>query len=288
MFANWWQNYGSVTMNCRIVDITPQLAGEWLERNLHNRRFVKQNYNTCLAQIQSGQWKLNGEPIIFAKDGRLLDGQHRLTAIRDSGITIRSYVIFDIDDSVFATIDTGRVRKGSDVLSMAGHMNCTKAAAVAKALHYWLSGDYSLGYRSGYRPSNDEILSLCGTHERIAESTQCGSKLSGIGKPSIIGFCHFVTSQNADYADKANSFWEFVQTGLNMSEGHPAHTLREKMVRIKTGKVKTEPEEELAYVFKAWNYFVSGKELRSIRYERGREVFPMPTGDELFAVNKRT
>ena len=73
--------------------------------------------------------KLNGEPIIIASDGTLLDGQHRLWAIVVSEATVPAVVVQGIDRSTFDTIDQGRKRTTGDVLSINGEGDSTLLAA---------------------------------------------------------------------------------------------------------------------------------------------------------------
>jgi hypothetical protein len=63
--------YSSVEM------ITPQKAVEILDtKNFNNRPVSQFTVDRYAQEMKAGRWKLNGEPIIFGKSGRLIDGQH--------------------------------------------------------------------------------------------------------------------------------------------------------------------------------------------------------------------
>src|SRR5690625_2666804 len=83
------------TPNIRVnvVTITPQLAEQLLGKNPNNRKISRTNYNTVRRAIEHGEWELNGEAIKLSQDGTVLDGQHRLMAVRDTGISIQSLLI---------------------------------------------------------------------------------------------------------------------------------------------------------------------------------------------------
>lgn len=97
---------GKPCPNCRLVAISPKLAEEWLQRNTSNRPLDNRLINRLINSLENKEWILNGETITFSNDGVLLQGQHRLHAIWQSGVTAYSYVVFDIGEAnAFATYD---------------------------------------------------------------------------------------------------------------------------------------------------------------------------------------
>ncbi|NUN01320.1 MAG: hypothetical protein HUU41_09415 [Bryobacteraceae bacterium] len=66
--------------------ITPELARQWLERNVRNRPISE---NTVIAyglDMLEGRWQYDGAPIRFDTDGNLIDGQHRLSRLLKFGL----------------------------------------------------------------------------------------------------------------------------------------------------------------------------------------------------------
>lgn len=81
-----------------VVDIDKHMAGIWLSRNSKNPRKINRNTVAAYAaDMKAGKWLLNGEAIVFDKDGNLLNGQHRLTAVYESDVKIKSVVIWGVD-----------------------------------------------------------------------------------------------------------------------------------------------------------------------------------------------
>src|ERR1700753_330097 len=103
-----------------VMKITPEIARAWLETNIHNRPVNETVIARYVEAMKSGQWERNGETIKFANTGALLDGQHRLKAVLQSGVTIETYVVFNLPPQVFDTIDTGRNRSIGDLLALDG------------------------------------------------------------------------------------------------------------------------------------------------------------------------
>jgi hypothetical protein len=66
-----------------------------------------------------GNWKENGETVKLDSNGNIIDGQHRLQAIVDSGVTIELILVEGLNPSVADTIDIGRKRSIEQYLKWA-------------------------------------------------------------------------------------------------------------------------------------------------------------------------
>lgn len=119
------------------VDVNPALAQAWLQRNDKNRSVKLVNQAKLVRSIQQNEFMFTGDTIKFAPCGRLLDGQHRLMAIVQSGTTQRLLVVFNVPEEAFHVIDRGVGRSNGDMLAQMGvtHAN-TVAAAARLAISY--------------------------------------------------------------------------------------------------------------------------------------------------------
>ena len=102
------------------VLVTPELAKILLGGNLKNRPKSNRNFKRLCSQLRAGKWKVNGAAISFSRNWLLLDGQHRLFAIVETGIPALCIIGFGFDPAVFATLDQGAKRTNADNLSIAG------------------------------------------------------------------------------------------------------------------------------------------------------------------------
>jgi hypothetical protein len=123
-----------------VAEITPELAQSILKNNNDGNRPLKKDHIKMLTDsIKRGEWMLNGESIAFSESGRLLDGQHRLTACVNSGKSFKTIVIRGIeDDSAFGTIDIGKPRSVTDLMSLKGLPKAPLFAAIAKQHKAWI------------------------------------------------------------------------------------------------------------------------------------------------------
>lgn len=118
-------------LQARVETITPDMAREYLKFNSMNRPLNDKTVNFYAQEMRAGNWKLNGEAICFGKNGALLNGQHRLSAIVKSGKEIQTMVIRGCDESAFVTYDSGRLRQGSDVFAIEGINNYSYVSCIA-------------------------------------------------------------------------------------------------------------------------------------------------------------
>jgi hypothetical protein len=126
-------------MKTTLMEITPQIAASFLEKNTSNRPLNNKHVKRLAREIEMGRWKLNGSTICLNGE-ILIDGQHRLAAVVLSGCTIQSLVVEGLDSNVFATIDAGKPRGAGDTLWLMGATNATCTAAPVRAIELIVTG----------------------------------------------------------------------------------------------------------------------------------------------------
>jgi hypothetical protein len=95
------------------------MATQWLEGNTHNRPLNQGAVDMLAQEIREGRWKLTHQGIAFDKDGVLIDGQHRLWAVIESGVTVPMVVSHGFELGVQTVIDTHRPRSAADRITLA-------------------------------------------------------------------------------------------------------------------------------------------------------------------------
>lgn len=108
----------SLGISSRVEKITPDIARKYLlKRSPSQRKISPATVQRYVNDLTSGTWEMNGEPIVFSKDGTLLNGNHRLTAIIKSGKPMTTLVVYGIDDNV-SIYDVQKKRTAKDVASI--------------------------------------------------------------------------------------------------------------------------------------------------------------------------
>ena len=78
---------------------TPSIAKPVLdEKNILNRKINVANLKEFENDMRNGRWRKNGQTIGFYRNGHLSDGQTRLTAIVNSGVSVPILSVFGIEE----------------------------------------------------------------------------------------------------------------------------------------------------------------------------------------------
>lgn len=102
------------------VLVTPELAQEYLDRNTHNRKLRKTRTEKLARDMRAGNWRETHQGIAFDESGTLLDGQHRLAAVAESGCSLRMLVTWGVQRESQVNMDDHAPRSFADALSLAG------------------------------------------------------------------------------------------------------------------------------------------------------------------------
>ena len=76
-------------LSSKLEFITPEKALSWLSNNPNNRPINEKLVNELCQKIRSKKWTEKGGAIEVFYTGRLINGQHRLTAIVRTGIPVK-------------------------------------------------------------------------------------------------------------------------------------------------------------------------------------------------------
>ena len=68
-------------MHSELLTITPNEASKYLANNPANRKINESVVRAMAEDMKAGRWMQTHQGIAISKTGRLLDGQHRLSAV---------------------------------------------------------------------------------------------------------------------------------------------------------------------------------------------------------------
>lgn len=106
-------------VSAAVEDITPELAAHYLAQSRGNRHLSKPHISSLRRHAAAGRMLPTSQGIGFDRDGVLVDGHHRLEAIRLAGVTAQLLVVRGLDPRVREVIDTDmRLRQAGDILTM--------------------------------------------------------------------------------------------------------------------------------------------------------------------------
>jgi hypothetical protein len=259
-----------------VAAVTPGQAELWLAKNTDNRRIRPATVARYARDMETGSFIENGAAVCFAKDGALLDGQHRLEAVVQSGATVPMLVVRNLERRAQHTIDDGAKRTLGDRFTFNGHQNAHTAAAVTRRILMWQAG---YKHNSGqYQPSTAEALELVSTDPTVGIAIEAAVKLrtGRLLPPTIIGLTWWLFSNLSE--DQCAVFWDGLHSGAGLTEADPIHIVRNQIIRRNAEPGRIPESVYLAWVIKAWNFWRADRELSpSYKFRlRPDEKFPEP------------
>jgi hypothetical protein len=135
-----WNQLNITSPDLVVVRVNSDAAREWLKLNTGNRRIRKTLVEYLKRQIKTGEWQSNHpQPVVFSDAGRLIDGQHRLTAIAESEVYNGSSVYLRVEtgasDSIREYMDTGITRTLDDRVELESDSVLNKFASQIISAH---------------------------------------------------------------------------------------------------------------------------------------------------------
>jgi hypothetical protein len=248
------------------MTITPDLAAKLLKRNHINRHLKRAHVMKLVRALKSGLWDhVNGATIILSAHQDLMDGQHRLTAVVESGVAITTLVVFGVPDAKRATIDTGASRSLGDYFSMKGFGYATSLSAVAGILLYWERG-ILLSSGRGNNPfvTFEEGMTFLAAHPGLETSVARAHKLPKLMRPSHMAFLDFIFE--AQDTTLAEAWYTTMHTGVRVEPHQAFLVLRERLIRDKTEGIKRHVFEHVVFSLLAWNSARRGQTRTKFRW----------------------
>jgi len=255
--------HGCENIIAEIVTITPAEATSWLRCNEHNRPVRKNHVNFLANEIKSGNWQINGQAIVIADNEQVLDGQHRLLAIIEAGMPIKTLVVYGITPEAFSTIDTGAVRSSADALYL--HFNehgigIVKAVATSVP---WLKQIEKGALRTGghSKISNHEVIIYAKDHPSLFQRAERLQSYPKDNRPLSLGvgtaLYEYFARRDEERAEK---FFQDLYTGENLERNDVEFILRaafQKDAQRITSKFPISVKVRMT--IKAWNWRRRGR-----------------------------
>lgn len=269
-------------LHMTMVGVTPEIASAWLGRNRGNRAVAHKVVKQYQTDMERGQWSETCEPIKFSKTGRLMDGQHRLHALINSGVKLRFVVVVGVQDEAFADMDTGKVRSAGNVLSTEG-LGDWQSRVGATAAHWILGHIAGRPLYSNVKSTNHAVRTFLLDNPKYIKSIELVEKLPRLHPPishSLAVALHWVfRDKDAELAEK---FMEGLFIGESLRRDSPVLMLRNKMKdsRLLTRNAHTaspfSTKAQMHACIKAWNLMRKGRFCTSARnlFPRSDEDFP--------------
>lgn len=265
----------SKTITSKVELISPKMAKQYLATMRKNRAVSERAVLAYADAMKNDKWHFHGQPIQFDVNGKLVDGQHRLRAIVESGETIKMLVVRGVSDAAVNLIDTGRRRTAAHQLAAEGCIDSNATAAAILLLSNYDSG--TIGHNQ-VKINNADIITAWRAVPGIDASREYSHMIGKILPRGIGIWAHFIFARID--ADAAKVFFQHLASGSELKAGSPILLLRNRLIELRMNKtVRPNRTWLCAIIVKAWNAFRNGSKLDSLKWDVGsdkkaQEAFP--------------
>lgn len=230
-------------MKTETREITPEMASGYLRLNLaHNRRLSDATVSFYAKQMVTNQWRMTGDGIKFSTEGKLIDGQHRLSAIVKSNKTITLTVISELEEDIVNVLDTGKSRSAGDLLSIMQIKNSIIVAPTVRFIMLFNEGYYGSlagSFSRKQSPSNKNIQDFLEDNPEIIEIVdqikRDSKKFKLISVPILCGLFYIFSKKSAVQSE---AFFDKLITGVGIETDSPIYLTRDRFIRDVVNKTR--------------------------------------------------
>lgn len=270
-------------MQTIVEAITPTRAAAYLEHNHNNRPLNRARVKNFVSIFRGGRHRLTHQGIAFYEDGSLADGQHRLAALVEAGVTCSFLVTRGIPLQSVHAIDCGRVRSAADTLRFTGATatNSSIAAARVMLMEYLRQREFEGGQRV-----TQDIDAVAAFHSHVHEAIEFAtpsSKKKGLNHSSYLAA--IASAWFTQDRDKLSRFAAIVATGTDATHAEQAAIrVRDFLLTSHTvGGGLTERQDLFYRCCNALRYFIGGRPMPRLASSVSA-TFPIPRCEEIDSI----
>lgn len=268
------------------VFVTPEMAAQWLARNIdRNRNVKKSRISGYVRDILSNNWVLTGEAIKFDVDGRLIDGQNRCHAIVSAGCGAWVLVVRGISQEALVVLDSGSARNTGDMLVITGlseRADAKDVGAIARLYVALKKGDvkHAASHIGGStQMTKTEMAEAVMSIPNVDFAARFARGLYRyIRLPvSALGVA-FLEFSEIDVDDTAE-FFNRIRDGIQTGPGDPLLTFSRRVASdLHAGASRRIlPRQALFYLFRTWNAYRGGESVLKLQIGSPQSGFaPVP------------
>ena len=195
--------------------ITPEMAGNILSETVFRNRTIRRATVNCYVNdMKEGRWRFNGETIKFDINGNLFDGQHRLEAVKLSGVSVEFLIAYGLPVETAATIDIGNKRSLENYLQLAGYGYVKGVGSVIRMHKQLERGNNATGQSNAQigqtpEPLVEEYKKNETLYNRATEYARDINKINKtLKKPEVGGFYVFLVFNRGENEDAVKDFFD--------------------------------------------------------------------------------
>ena len=254
------------TRKVTLVKVTKEMAERLLEQNTCNRTKKNKNLARIEQDLRDGKFISALQPICIYENGKIADGQHRLSMIAKTGISAELFIIENFPVEAKNVIDTGVSRSTADVLAINGHQYSQTLSTAANIVMSLRAADergkareFSSRHYTAFVPRvvEEEVSNnpLYSEYVPFAFNT-IGSNTTIMSRGQLLALMVYLIGEKGHDKEVVKDFL------LQLADLKPAcGTIRtfRRMMGDKDKRTQLSEEAKSTYIKRTWNAFAEGR-----------------------------
>jgi len=253
-----------------VIVVTPELAHYLLTNNTRNRRLSDQRVAQYQYAMENGMWLYTGESICLSPTLELLNGQHRLTALIQAGVSLSLSLSFNVPSDAFVAMDQHAARNFGDALSIQGENQVCQRSAIVRIIWQYEHSNPRGKADNKIRPDTVELLQYHQTHPTADGllSEPYLHSLRKLGVPlSDLGLIHYAFERSGSSNEQRDTFFEVMAGEQAAKADHPARCYVQKRLLLKTQRITLRVNDRIAVATRVFNAFQEGRGLKRLHLD---------------------
>lgn len=256
----------------RVETIDPGLAKVLLEANVRNRAVSMGHARSLARDMSAGKWRLTHQGLALDRDGRLVDGQHRLHAIVLSGCTVQMTVTYNVDPESFHAVDVGLQPRGiHQIVSLVrGTKYAASVVAGSKVLWHVLEKNRQEAIRNKFTES--EVTDLLDVFEPdLVWSIERLGSINLLKQAAVAAAFAFVAPVAREESDLLIKTLR-ARTGMSLTQVAYWRALEREGIATTHG----DRMSMFAMTLRALYHHIRGDDIKAISIRNSENIFAQP------------
>lgn len=224
-------------MKAEIVTMTKRIVDDLIGANIENRHVRVSVVDRYARDMLSGHWRVTNQGIGVTKDGVLIDGQHRLLALRKCNYPqIKMLIVWGLDEEAKRCVDGNLKRSARDIFALSFNTCVSKITPAILNILGRYEVDSGIYIPKCKTLTVDEMYDAFEIYGDPISTIAEGLKDYTFYPAPVLAAAVFITRNDNENVSKIRRFLEVLRTGENINKEMPEFHLRNFLMSSKKMK----------------------------------------------------
>jgi hypothetical protein len=210
-----------------IADMSKALVDQLLTYNTNNRNVKQAVVERYSRDIKAGNWHITNQGIGVSDEGVLLDGQHRLLALKACNYPkVKMVIVWGLDKETQSYVDQHTKRSARDVFRLSFNASVSSYTPGILNVLARYEPDSGIFLGQGTTMSMDEMYHGFDIYADYIEMVISNSHDATFYTAPVLAAHVFVAAKSLVSNDQVRQFLIDIRTGENLTKTMPAYHLR--------------------------------------------------------------